>query len=97
MSLKNVCIVMGPCIMHSEIASIKDLVYSQKIIVATLLIFQQFDTIFGSKKERMLALRKSAKSFNRAQMSDRLGRNESKINDPNFIAFDLTPSQVTIV
>ena len=97
MSIKNVCIVIGPCLMHSEVASIKDLVFSQKIINVTYTIFKQFDNIFGSKKERLLALRKSAKSFSRAEMEDRLGRNESKINDPNLKEATLTPSQEVVI
>jgi hypothetical protein len=39
-----------------------------------LTIFKEFDVIFGSKKERMQALRKSAKDFNRAYLEERLGR-----------------------
>jgi len=54
--------------MHSEVSSIKDLFYSQKIIAVMLVIFKEFDTIFGNKKERVLALRKSAKDFNRAYL-----------------------------
>lgn len=61
MNVKNISIVIGPCLMHSEVSSIKDLVYSQKIIAVTLVIFKEFDNIFGNKKERVLAVRRSAK------------------------------------
>ena len=66
MNVKNISIVIGPCLMHSEVSSIKDLVYSQKIIAVTLIIFKEFDNIFGNKKERILALRRSAKRYSRA-------------------------------
>jgi hypothetical protein len=52
MSLKNICIVLGPCLMRAEVASIKDLVYSQKVIVVTSLIFKEFGNIFGNKRQR---------------------------------------------
>ncbi len=74
MNIKNISIVIGPCLMRSEVPSFKDLIYSQKIIVVILTIFKEFDVIFGSKKERMQALRKSAKDFNRAYLEERLGR-----------------------
>jgi|LakMenEpi03Aug12_release.lakeMendotaPanAssembly.Ray.scaffolds.fasta_scaffold2198632_1 hypothetical protein len=66
MNVKNISIVIGPCLMHSEVSSIKDLVYSQKIIAVMLIIFKEFDNIFGNKKERILALRRSAKRYSRA-------------------------------
>jgi hypothetical protein len=40
MSLNNVCIVIGPCIMRSEVASLKDILYSQKIIGIMSVIFK---------------------------------------------------------
>ena len=40
MNVKNISIVIGPCLMHSEVSSIKDLIYSQKIIAVTLIIFK---------------------------------------------------------
>lgn len=54
--------------MRSEVSSIRDLIYSQKIIGVMLVIFKEIDAIFGNKKERMQALRKSAKDFNRAYL-----------------------------
>lgn len=40
MSVKNISIVIGPCLMRSEMPSIKDLIYSQKTIVVMLTIFK---------------------------------------------------------
>lgn len=40
MGLNNVCIISGPCLMRSEVSSIKDLVYSQKIIAVMMVIFK---------------------------------------------------------
>ena len=68
MNVKNISIVIGPCLMHSEVSSIRDLVYSQKIISVMLIIFKEFDVIFGNKKERKQALRKSAENYGRAYL-----------------------------
>lgn len=40
MGINNICIVFGPCLMKSEIASIKDLIYAKKIIVVTNIIYE---------------------------------------------------------
>ena len=42
MSLNNLCIVFGPCLMRSEVSSIKDLIYAKKIIVLTNVFFIEF-------------------------------------------------------
>lgn len=74
MSLKNICIVLAPCIMRAEVISIKDIIYSQKAIMVTSIIFREFDNIFGDKKARQQSIRTSAKHFSKMYLEDRLGR-----------------------
>lgn len=45
--------------MRSEIASLKDIADAKKVINITLILFQDFDDLFGSKKERTQLIRKS--------------------------------------
>ena len=59
MTENNVCIVVGPCLMRSETASLKDIADAKKVINITLILFQDFDDLFGSKKERTQLIRKS--------------------------------------
>jgi hypothetical protein len=40
MSENNLCIVFGPCLMRSEVASIKELIYAKKVIVVTSILFK---------------------------------------------------------
>ena len=42
MNEESLSIVIGPCLMRSEIASMKDLTYAQKIINVTKSIFKYF-------------------------------------------------------
>lgn len=97
MGLKNICIVLGPCLMWAKVSSIKDLVYSQKIIAVISIIFKELISIFGSKKERELSLRKSAKEFNRAYLEERLGMFESKVNCNELKPCELTTSQMEVI
>lgn len=57
MNEENLSIVIGPCLMRSEIASMKDLAYAQRIINVTIIIFKDFEEIFGTKKERNRLIR----------------------------------------
>ena len=42
MNEENLSIVIGPCLMRSEVASMKDLAYAQRIISVTIIIFKYF-------------------------------------------------------
>jgi len=53
------CIVIGPCIMRAETSSIQDLIYAQKIILVTSLIFKNFENIFGNKQHQTQMMRQS--------------------------------------
>jgi hypothetical protein len=62
MSLKNICIVLAPCIMRAEVITVKDIIYSQKAIIVTSIIFKEFSNIFGNKRQRQATIRISAKN-----------------------------------
>jgi hypothetical protein len=49
MNEKNLCIVLGPCLMYSKVPSMKDLIYSQKVIIVVSIIFRRYEAIFGNK------------------------------------------------
>ena len=74
MGLKNICIVLAPCIMRAEVISVKDILYSQKAILVTSIIFKEFVNIFGNKKKREALIRISAKNSHLNYLEDRLGR-----------------------
>lgn len=97
MSLKNICIVLSPCIMRAEVISIKDLVYSQKIILVTSIIFREFNIIFGNKKQREEAIRQTSKDYNKIYLEDRLGRYENNIGDESLKPASLTNSQSEVL
>ena len=97
MSLKNICIVLAPCIMRAEVISIKDLVYSQKIILVTSIIFREFTVIFGNKKQREEAIRQTSKDYNKIYLEDRLGRYENNIGDESLKPASLTNSQSEVL
>ena len=40
MGENNLCIVFGPCLMRSEVASMRELIYAKKVIVVTSIIFK---------------------------------------------------------
>lgn len=42
MNQKNLCIVLGPCLMYAKVPSFKDLAFSQKIISVVSIIFRKF-------------------------------------------------------
>lgn len=52
MHMRNIAIVMGPCLMHAKTQSIKEIQYAPKINNATMVMLDHFDLIFGNKKER---------------------------------------------
>lgn len=47
--------------MHSEVPSMKDLVFTKKSINAATIIFKDFEKIFGNTHQRMILIRKSIK------------------------------------
>lgn len=78
MGLKNICIVLAPCIMRAEVITVKDIIYSQKAIMVTSIIFREFANIFGNKKQRQATIRISAKNSHLNYLEDRLGDVELK-------------------
>jgi hypothetical protein len=79
MNQKNLCIVLGPCLMYSKVPSIKDLVYSHKIISVVLIIFRKFSAIFGDKKQREALKRSSYRDYKRASIKEKLGITEKYV------------------
>ena len=79
--------------MRAEVISIKDLIYSQKSIMVTSIIFREFDNIFGDKRARNQSIRISAKNYSKHYLEDRLGRYEYNIGDGMLKSASLTYSQ----
>lgn len=73
MTENSICIVIGPCLMRSETASLKDITDAKKVISITLILFQDFDELFGSKKERTQLIRRRVQMQERQSLKQRLG------------------------
>jgi hypothetical protein len=74
MGINNLCIVFGPCLMRSAVASIMDLLYAKKIIVATNTIYNEFQNIFGDRVSQLKIKRNSYKEYRISEMKERQSR-----------------------
>ena len=61
MSAQNISICFAPCLMRAEKASPQDLIYASKSAMATRLMIDKFDNLFGDEKERNITYRNSEK------------------------------------
>ena len=74
MGENNICIVFGPCLLRAEVSSIRDLIYAKKVIVATSIIYQQFEIIFGDLQSRNLLKRNSYIEYRKDEIMQKLNR-----------------------
>jgi hypothetical protein len=75
MTETNLCIVFGPCLMHSEVSSIRELLYAKKVIVVTSILFKQFETIFGNEGEQTNLRRNSYEEYRKEESRHREQQN----------------------
>ena len=59
MNYQNVAICFAPCLMHSEVPSIQDLIYAGKSVAVVKATLEHFEEIFGDKKKQRQSYRKS--------------------------------------
>lgn len=57
MGIEDISKVLGLCIMRAKVASPMDIIFTQKIIAVTLVLFNHFDELFGNKLERLKLIR----------------------------------------
>lgn len=52
MSIEAVSVCFAPCLMRAEVSSIQDLVYAGKSVTVLKVILENFEAIFGNKKQQ---------------------------------------------
>lgn len=59
MNTNNISICFAPCLMWAEQSSLKDLLYIHKSVHVTTIMINDFEKVFGSKKELSKVFRNS--------------------------------------
>jgi hypothetical protein len=59
MGIQAVSVCFAPCLMRSEVSSMQDLVYAGKSVTVLKVILENFEDIFGDKKQQEKIYRKS--------------------------------------